>query len=266
MLSNPINLQQRQRQHRRQQSTPTAFDATKVSNLPNIQRHGSHRRGMSLDTRQHRLSQQDTNTNQGFNDNQQQLLREAQQQRLARQGQYVPQYTPTRDEGYSLSPFVTDPGQDFDSVLAKYGISSQPASPYDNYSGHVNTNVQANQNDFSQGLMDNGYYSQSGNNTPSDLIDFSMAYDDPSSQQDWGATIRPNGKNIGRRVSGGIAQRVARFEGIASAQQVSRPITPPNHNVSSKCTFLLYSDSFTLIRTRLLSTHARPNASQPSQD
>ncbi|KAI9878680.1 MAG: hypothetical protein M1830_010828 [Pleopsidium flavum] len=98
MLSNQTsNLQQRQRQHRRQNSTPNAFDAPKVPLLPAtaIQRHGSHRRGLSLDQpiqqqEQRRKSQQDdrtVSTNQGLQQQQQQILREAQQQRLARPGQ-----------------------------------------------------------------------------------------------------------------------------------------------------------------------------------
>ncbi len=98
MLSNQTsNLQQRQRQHRRQNSTPNAFDAPKVPLLPAtaIQRHGSHRRGLSLDQRiqqqeQRRKSQQDdrtVSTNPGLQQQQQHILREAQQQRLARPGQ-----------------------------------------------------------------------------------------------------------------------------------------------------------------------------------
>ncbi|KAA8566663.1 hypothetical protein EYC84_009201 [Monilinia fructicola] len=59
MLSNPTNnLQNRHRQHRRQNSTPTAFDAVKANNLPPVQRH-AHRRGMSLDTRPRPIQQQD---------------------------------------------------------------------------------------------------------------------------------------------------------------------------------------------------------------
>ncbi|KAL2151139.1 hypothetical protein VTH82DRAFT_6237 [Thermothelomyces myriococcoides] len=46
-------LNARQRQHRRQNSTPSAFDVAKIAPLPNIQQRRpiSHRRGLSLDTR-----------------------------------------------------------------------------------------------------------------------------------------------------------------------------------------------------------------------
>lgn len=99
MLSNQTtNLQQRQRQHRRQISTPNAFDAPKVPLLPAtaIQRQASHRRGLSLDQRiqqqqlRQQKSQQDdrtVSTNSGLQQQQQHILREAQQQRLARPGQ-----------------------------------------------------------------------------------------------------------------------------------------------------------------------------------
>jgi hypothetical protein len=95
MMSNPPSmLQQRQRLHRRQNSTPVAFEAMKVPNLsPATQRHNSHRRGQSLDQRspirgQHRHTGSTVSTtNQGSATIGQQILREAQQQKLARPGQ-----------------------------------------------------------------------------------------------------------------------------------------------------------------------------------
>ncbi|KAI9841376.1 MAG: hypothetical protein M1838_003600 [Thelocarpon superellum] len=95
MLSNPnSSLYQRQRQHRRQNSTPNAFQAPKVPLLPAtaVTRHGMHRRGQSLDQRtpSRRQSLQEgltVSTTPGLQPNQQHILREAQQQRLARPGQ-----------------------------------------------------------------------------------------------------------------------------------------------------------------------------------
>ena len=94
-MSNPPSmLQQRQRIHRRQNSTPVAFEALKVPTLsPAVQRHGSHRRGQSLDQRSPtRGAKRQTGsklsiTNQGSATIGQQILREAQQQTLARPGQ-----------------------------------------------------------------------------------------------------------------------------------------------------------------------------------
>ncbi|KAI9680725.1 MAG: Metallothionein expression activator [Caeruleum heppii] len=104
MLSNPnSSLHQRQRQHRRQNSTPTALTAPKVPLLPatTLQRQGSHRRGQSLDQRPAQWqqrgppTQQDTRTvsttNPGLQQ-QQHILQETQQHRLARPGQQNQQY------------------------------------------------------------------------------------------------------------------------------------------------------------------------------
>lgn len=94
-MSNPPSLlQQRQRLHRRQNSTPVAFEAIKVPTLPPaIQRQNSHRRGQSLDQRspirgQNRQTGSTVSiTNLGSANIGQQILREAQQQNIARPGQ-----------------------------------------------------------------------------------------------------------------------------------------------------------------------------------
>lgn len=95
MMSNPpSSLQSRQKLHKRQRSTPVAFEAMKVQMPPNpTQRQGLHRRGQSYDLarspirrHQHTGSMVGTNTNLGSIQGQQ-ILREAQQQRIARPGQ-----------------------------------------------------------------------------------------------------------------------------------------------------------------------------------
>lgn len=122
------------RQHRRQNSTPTTFDAQKVPLLPaTLQQHGSHRRGLSLDqhtnTRHQRhLSPQDDrlrSTNPGLPLTQQHILREAQPQLLARPGQPLQQppqiyieneiFEPTKrleqndSQTFSAGPFPNGP-------------------------------------------------------------------------------------------------------------------------------------------------------------
>ena len=95
MMSNPHGsyLQERHRQHRRQISTPTALEAAKAPTLPGpaLQRIHAHRRGQSLDQRAFQM--QDGKlpvTNQAAVQQQpQSVLRELQQQRLARQGHQV---------------------------------------------------------------------------------------------------------------------------------------------------------------------------------
>lgn len=93
MSNPPSSLQQRQRLHRRQNSTPVvAFEAMKVSTNMPPQRQNSHRRGQSFDQQQrspirkyhHGSTVSMTNLGQIHG---QQILREAQQQKIARPGQ-----------------------------------------------------------------------------------------------------------------------------------------------------------------------------------
>jgi hypothetical protein len=93
-MSNPPSaLQQRQRLHRRQNSTPVAFEAMKVPSMPpTAQRPNAHRRGQSFDQqsairRQHQAGNMVSITNIGSIQPGQQILRETQQQRIARPGQ-----------------------------------------------------------------------------------------------------------------------------------------------------------------------------------
>lgn len=94
MSNPPSSLQSRQKLHKRQNSTPVAFEAMKAQMPPNtIQRHSLHRRGQSHDIsrtpirrHQHTGSAVSMNANTGSIQGQQ-ILREAQQQRTARPGQ-----------------------------------------------------------------------------------------------------------------------------------------------------------------------------------
>ncbi|KAH8592318.1 hypothetical protein B0O99DRAFT_484960, partial [Bisporella sp. PMI_857] len=131
MLSNPTNnLQNRQRLHRRQNSTPNAFDSVKVHDLPTIQRHGAHRRGMSLDTRRRQTPPQDYNT----------------QQRLARPGQSFPNFD--NDENYNSSPLATPQRQSFDAACSvQYGDQALN-SPFQFSGGPINSAMQVNPSAF----------------------------------------------------------------------------------------------------------------------
>lgn len=222
MLSNPTNnLHNRQRQHRRQNSTPTAFESVKVNNLPNIQRH-AHRRGMSLDQRRRQTTTQEltvsTTNNRGYPTTQQHIMRETQQQRLARPGQ---QFTNLdNDENYLNSPIVTPNRQSFDAGN-QYG--ERPGSQYP-YPGQINTIINVNPDNF--GGNDFNLYS-SGTLTPSAYLDFSADF---GGLQHSGSSSRRS--SSGRRISGGIVDRVAQFENLA-LKSPQRPITPPNQNAPS---------------------------------
>lgn len=122
-MSNPSSvLQQRQRLHRRQNSTPVAFEAMRVSTLPPaIQRQNSHRRGQSLDQRspirgQHRKTGSTVSiTNLGSITTGQQILQEAQQQKTARPGQ--PNQSPASPQCGTLADQTIDHNALFDATI-----------------------------------------------------------------------------------------------------------------------------------------------------
>lgn len=224
MLSNPTNsLHNRQRQHRRQHSTPTAFESVKVNKLPTIQKH-AHRRGMSLDQRRRQTTPQQltvsTTNTQGYQTTQQHILREPQQQRLARPGQQFTNFD--NDENYLNSPIVTPNRQSFDAGN-QYGERSGSQYPY---SGPINTTIHVDPSNF--GGNDFNLFS-SDPLTPSAYLDFSAGIDGLQSS---GSNSRRS--SSGRRISDGIVDRVAQFENLA-LKSPQRPITPPNQNAPSMC-------------------------------
>jgi len=147
MLSNPNpSLQQRHRLHRRQNSTPTAFEAMKVPNLPAqaLQRRQSHRRGQSLDQRspQRQQSLQGDQsvsiTNQGSQSYQQHILRETQQQRLAPPGQQQGRQQST------ISPGPQCGNQTF-FQQSNNGMQCMPSSLYNNTNQMSDNVISGNQ-------------------------------------------------------------------------------------------------------------------------
>lgn len=250
MLSNPTqNLHQRQRQHRRQQSTPTAFEATKVPALPNIQKHVSHRRGISLDQRQQRRQspQQDNNTvsytNQGFQQTQQHQLRETQQQRLVRPGhqQQVIYHGHPNDGGYLMSPIISPQTSAFQATYASIPIMAPESfSAYQSYGGQMNPDLRMYANDCPGGspFEQAQFVNSSGLPSPfsSSYGDYPAGLEVSAEPQGLGLTVpgsRPSSSRSCRRPSGGIADRVAMFEGMGASSS-SRPITPQSQNDSSK--------------------------------
>ncbi|PBP21121.1 C2H2 transcription factor Swi5 [Diplocarpon rosae] len=229
MLSNPTNaLHSRQRQHRRQQSTPNVFEAVKASNLPTIQRHSSHRRGMSLDTRRRQSPPQDymvSNTNTGYQTTQpQHTLRETQQQRLARPGQHFVQFD--NDENYLHSPSVTPQRQSFDAGCTSSFGQHVSQSSYQ-LSGPINTIIGVDPNNYC-GNNDFIPYQAETIMTPSAYLDFSAGFENAS--QGTSSASHSRRSSASRRISGGIIDRVTQFEHLA-LQSPCRPTTP-NKNAS----------------------------------
>lgn len=231
MLSqNSTTIQQRQRQHRRQQSTPNVFDPAQVQPF---QRQSSHRRGISLDQRQRRQSPQQeymiNNTNNGFNQDTQHILRETQQQRLVRPGSQPQAFdTYDNDENFRANSLVTIHRQDVDTGCG-YDVTRQAQASYA-YPGQVNTSIKVDPMAFDAFVAQDSTLFASGSLTPSAYLDFPVGYEE-ASEQSWTSTIKSSSRpSSSRRISGGIAGRVAQFEGMAAQQPASRPITPPTQN------------------------------------
>ena len=145
MMSNPTpDLQQRQKLHGRQNSTPLAFEGGKVPQMPPaLQRPPSHRRGQSLDQQRSPIRRQPPTgsmvsiTNLGSTPHGQQILREAQQQRVARPGQQnieipqSPQCGPLSPQ-YNLTPnpMYSNHQQAMSAAMQSSGNMQTAHSPY----------------------------------------------------------------------------------------------------------------------------------------
>ncbi|KAK3292978.1 uncharacterized protein B0H64DRAFT_363255 [Chaetomium fimeti] len=253
MLSNPPNmsgLHSRQRQHRRQNSTPSAFDAVKIAPLPSLQqrRPVSHRRGLSLDTRAHPLAPAPTNAavrrgyapisiqpnNTGSSATPQQMLREAQQQRATHPGLGQPAFAEQDgSDNFLISPQVTPQSRRFTNAVpgqspltGAHGLQFDPYSgPLGSFERTVNplngTNIDPSREfDFFQ--------PESGLSTPS-----FMTFPDSSPGGDghgWGSeteTASTHSRRSSRRMSNGIMDKGAKFEAAPGGFEVSgRPCTP----------------------------------------
>jgi regulatory protein SWI5 len=199
----------------------------KVNDLPNIQRNHGHRRGMSLDQRRRQTPPQDNNTvrntNQGYQTTPQHILQETQQQRLARPGQQFQTFD--NDENYLHSPIVTPHRQSFDTACASPYGDHMGATHYPQ-SGSINVTMQVDPNLFQMGSDFNLFTSEQAL-TPSAYLDFSTGFETTNQLQSGENSRRSSG---GRRISGGLVDRVAQFESLS--MKSPRPITPPTQNIT----------------------------------
>ncbi|KAB8232829.1 Metallothionein expression activator [Aspergillus alliaceus] len=161
MLSNPHrNLQERQRQHRRQISTPSALDAAKVPSLPAqaMHRYRAHRRGQSLDQRSLHIQQsqpvQDgniTHTNLAV-PQQSQLLGGVQEQQYTRSAQPTSLPMMPECQAFSHENLQPQPGMGYmNPAFAKIETSGLESRPMNL---HLNL-IQQQQLQQAQ-LLDNG--------------------------------------------------------------------------------------------------------------
>ncbi|KAJ2990060.1 hypothetical protein NUW58_g3146 [Xylaria curta] len=250
MLSNPptSGLHTRNRQHRRQNSTPTAYEKQKIApNLPHIQpsplrQHQqqeqlrvSHRRGMSLDTRRQMLAQRRQETNMVSNTNitgststQQHVLREAQQHSIARPGPQQAYVNPATDENYLVSPNTTPLISCFDQQWCDgLPVLNDMSMPFEMYNGPMNVIIKKNQNGYSNlNSPDFDIFTPSTMSTPTIMNYQHNPIDTPG----WVSEDETsNSRRSSRRISNAIMERVNKFETMSNGA-LQRPLTPPEQN------------------------------------
>ncbi|KAI1821158.1 hypothetical protein F4861DRAFT_520067 [Xylaria intraflava] len=251
MLSNPPTaaLHGRSRQHRRQNSTPTAYRTVKIApNLAKIQpspayaqqqpqgARVSHRRGMSLDTRRQMLTQRRqefnvvSNTNNTALENTpQHVEREAQQQRIARPGPQQAYANLATDQNFLVSPGATPHIPCFDPQWSDdLSSPSDMSMVFGLYGGSMDAILKKSQDSYASDLSSPEFdmFIASGLSTPT-LGGFE---ENPMATAPWMSDgEEANSRKGPRRISIGIMDRVNKFEnlGHGSAQ---RPITPPQQN------------------------------------
>lgn len=276
--NNPNGLRPRQQQHRRQNSTPTAFRPANIQKLPNNRQNAAHghRRGLSLDVRQ--LTAQavgqdfmvSTHTNStGLAKHSQHLLREAQQQRIqARPGSQNPYISlaPSGSEQNLISPLTTPQLQADQFDQSCFGANTFSFAAYGG--GDVNMMMQRAQPVYGDQIAGGRDFDLQGLNTDSALSTptFASFQESPTAQGWTSEGDTTSTRRSTRRISNGIMDRVSKFETLGY-EGLERPITPPNQNASSKLTQKLSPSNSKLTRTRLLSTNPFGNSpDSASQD
>ncbi|KAF4775425.1 hypothetical protein HER10_EVM0010350 [Colletotrichum scovillei] len=251
MLSNnpqTSNLHARHRAHRRQNSTPTAFEAVKIQPLPpNVQRQRAlgHRRGLSLDTRRQDFAPVSMTTNTGLAQPQH-VLREAQQQRIqARPGprqqahlrQHSQQqihrrqqmYMASNDhENYLMSPHGTPQAQRFDATC----FDSSPIQ-YNQYGQQMNDMMAKGQQVYGANMGGNKDFELFGSDSALSTPSFMNFSDTPNTPQGWiSEDETASTRRSSRRISNGIMDRVNKFETMG-VEQMQRPMTPPHQDANN---------------------------------
>ncbi|KAG5931115.1 hypothetical protein E4U53_001942 [Claviceps sorghi] len=227
MLSNPPNSDHaRQRQHRRQNSTPSAFEGMTLSQLPNADNRRqamAHRRGLSLDTRRNQMmkhtAQQTINKHH--------ILQEAQQQRMqARPGPQQLHYASMaakEDENFLISPHGTPQSQRFDASCFD-GVPVQ--FPYDGSSW--NMMMQKNHDNFTSNMVESKNFDLYSHDSALSTPTF-MTFSDSTAGQAWSLCDEAASRRSTRRISDGIMERVSKFENMGM-EGPHRPTTPSNQD------------------------------------
>ncbi|KAK4099163.1 hypothetical protein N658DRAFT_560620 [Parathielavia hyrcaniae] len=251
MLSNPPHmsgLHLRQRQHRRQNSTPSAFDVVKIAPLPSPQKRRpiSHRRGLSLDTRRQQLAPSRATTpcrehvsvsipptNTEPPSTPRHVLRDVQDQPTACPSHGLPTFTnQNTGESFVLSPQVTPQNRRFANGETNHNhmadLHDLTFDPFSATLGLFDRSVnRLNENGIDPSVELDFYGRESAISTPSFMTfpDSSPTGTCPGwvSEND---TASSHSRRSSRRVSNGIMDKVAKFEALGSGLNPSRPRTP----------------------------------------
>ena len=247
MLSNANNpSRSRQTQHRRQNSTPTAFQGARVPNLngASARQAAVHRRGQSLQMRRQRTAppstvRQDSSVSMSTNNPglatspQHHVVRETQQQRIQARPGSLYSYVSLPSEGhdgYLISPHATPHSQRFDTA-----IFDPAGASYDIFGG-APAMMQKGQDGYGVGDMSESrdfelFTADSPLSTPT----FMNFHESPPAQGWLSEDETSNSRRPARRISGGLVDRVNKFENMAVGD-VHRPFTPAGQNATSKWT------------------------------
>ncbi|KAM0357094.1 hypothetical protein ACHAP4_005896 [Fusarium culmorum] len=225
MMSNPSGgLHPRQKQHRRQNSTPNAFEGVKIPNLPTTQRQTAHRRGLSLDIRRQPITASASTTM----TRQKQMVGLAnypQQQRIqARPGTQHPyaNLASSGSENYLMSPHGTPQTQRFDP-----SCFDPNSIPFDTYTTDLNVMMSKGQQAYGDNLSGGKEFDIFNNDSALSTPSFMTFPSEGSSAQGWASEGDTSStRRTSRRISGGIMDRVNKFENLDS----TRPATPPSQN------------------------------------
>lgn len=264
MLSNPPPMsgpQSRQSQHRRQNSTPSAFEGVKIAPLPSLEHqrpHVSHRRGLSLDTRRQQLAptppttttRQDyttvsiSTTNHGFTSTPHHGLRDAQQLHTLRPGSRHSTHSdasvhhPDESDNFLLSPQITPQSRRFgDSISGPSQVADVNGLSFEPYLGPLDMLRNPPSFDNNNGIdpsRDFDFFgSDSALSTPTFLT---FPESSPASaSHGWisdSDTASTQSRRSSRRISNAIMDKVAKFEALGTGLDASsqRPSTPTNQN------------------------------------
>lgn len=244
MMSTPAHtsgLRSRQRQHRRQNSTPSAFDAVKIAPLPTLQpkRPISHRRGLSLDTRAHPLAPAPAPTE----------SQTSSQQSTPRRG-FGDAFFPPSDgsDNFLFSPQVTPQSRRFANILPHNdSMEDLNSLSFDQYAASLGLyerpDSRLSGSDVDPSRDFDFFGADSALSTPSFLT---FPESSPAPTQGWSSdaeTASTNSRRSSRRISNAILDKVAKFEALGAGASMDRPCTP-NGQTNSKLQIVCGSASF----------------------